>query len=94
MVSFADKLEAGLFLLTNTFVIIISALFGGAILTGLFNWVGIQGITVPTVKAMAVWAQPIGLYYFGFLILLEFALIVRIYLISVSSIDYNMEDNF
>ena len=94
MATFSDKLEAGLFLLTNTFIIILSALFGGAIITSLFNWVGIQGITDPTVKSMAIWAQPIGLYFFGFLILLEFAIIVRIYLISISSIDYNMEDDF
>ena len=94
MAIFADKLEAGLFLLTNTIIIIISALFGGAILTSLFNWVGIQGITDPTVKSMAIWAQPIGLYFFGFLILLEFALIVRLYFIAISTLDYNMEDNF
>jgi hypothetical protein len=94
MATFAEKLDAGLFLLTNTIVIIISALFGGAIITALFNWVGVQGITNPTVKDMAIWAQPIGLYFFGFLIILEFVLIVRLYFVSISTIDYNMEDNF
>jgi hypothetical protein len=94
MALFSEKLEAGLFLLTNTFIIIISALFGGAIMTSLFNWVGAQGITEPTVKGMATWAQPIPMYFFGFLILLEFVLIVRLYFVAVSSIDYNMEDNF
>lgn len=94
MATFQEKMEAGLFLITNSIVILISALFGGAILTALFNWVGIQGIDHPTVKAMAQWAQPIGMYFMGFLIILEFVLIVRLYFVAVSSIDYNMEDNF
>jgi hypothetical protein len=87
MATSAQMLMAGLAFIVDTVVLIISAIWGSAIIKPLMTWYySFQYTSAPPIDpGMIWWIWPV--YYF-MLILMWFALLYALYSMSISRVDY------
>jgi hypothetical protein len=78
MASGVRMLVAGIMLVTNTIILMMFALSGGAIFGPIYSWFSQQQMTNPVIKPWIVQWFP-GLF-FGFLLVLEIILIFTLWL--------------
>ena len=87
MASTSELLVAGMFLLVNTIVIAIYVLIGGPLFGSIFSWISLQKFA-PDSLMNPTMIQWIPSFFFGFLLVLEIVLIVRLAFVVVSKTDY------
>jgi hypothetical protein len=83
----ARMLLAGLAFMTDTVVLIISALWADVVFHPLFTWYySFQYTKTPVIDPGVIWW--IGPVYFGMLICMWLALLYSLYAMSIQTVDY------
>jgi len=87
MASSSTMLLAGLAFITDTVVLLISAIWGSAVFKPLLTWYYSFNYTSapPLDPGIIWWVFPV---YYGMLIAMWFALLASLYLMSIQRVDY------
>lgn len=88
MASGVRMLVAGIMLVTNTIVMLLFALAGGAVFGPIYSWLSTQPKTGVINPAIVQWFPAA---FYGFLIVLEIVLIFNLYMQVVASRTYSQE---
>jgi len=89
MASGIRMLVAGIMVVTNTIILMMFALAGGAIFSPIFSWLSQQKMANPVINpAIVQWFPAV---FYGFLIVLELVLIFNLYMQTVAVRTYQPE---
>jgi len=88
MASGVRMLVAGIMLVTNTIILLLFALAGGAVFGPIYSWLSIQPKVGVINPAIVQWFPAA---FYGFLLILEIVLIFNLYMQTVASRTYQTE---